>query len=103
VKYVSIRSLSRLHSNSAGGYSKRLTLRGCVWDNFAGEMFMPYVVTSDCTMCGACAAGCDTRAIIEGREQMTIELSICIECGLCVDSCPFQAIVFEEEPQIQSL
>ena len=58
---------------------------------------MPYVITDDCNQCGACAAGCESHAITEGREHNVIDITICIECGVCADNCPFQAIGFEEE------
>jgi ferredoxin len=58
---------------------------------------MPYVITSDCQQCGACAAGCESKAIQEGPDKTTIDITICVECGVCADNCPFQAIVFEEE------
>ncbi len=58
---------------------------------------MPYVVTSECQQCGACAAGCDSGAVKEDSEKTSIDKILCIECGICAANCPFQAIVFEEE------
>ena len=59
---------------------------------------MPYVVTSDCILCGACEAGCESNAIMEGDTQMHIDVAICVECGTCERNCPSNAIIFEEEP-----
>jgi ferredoxin len=59
---------------------------------------MPYVVTSECILCGACEAGCDVGAITEGETQMHIDVTICVECGTCERNCPSDAIHFEEEP-----
>ena len=58
---------------------------------------MPYVITNNCSQCGACAAGCVSHAIKEGQDHQVIDITICVECGVCADSCPFEAIVFEEE------
>ncbi len=58
---------------------------------------MPYVVTSECILCGACQSGCETEAIIEGPTQMHIDVNICVECGTCARNCPVEAIIFEEE------
>jgi ferredoxin len=58
---------------------------------------MPYVVTSECIQCGACFAGCESGAIMEGDTQSHIDPEICIECGLCKQNCPSDAIIFEEE------
>ena len=62
---------------------------------------MPYVVTNDCNLCGACIAGCQSGAIKEGDTQANIDVTLCVECGQCADNCPFQAIVFEEEEEKQ--
>jgi len=63
---------------------------------------MPYVVTSECILCGACVTGCESDAITEGDTQAHIDVSICIECGTCERNCPSGAIIFveENEPQI---
>jgi ferredoxin len=58
---------------------------------------MPYVVTSECIQCGACAAGCESNAITEGETQSIIDVTICIECGTCKLNCPSDAIIFVEE------
>lgn len=58
---------------------------------------MPYVVTSECILCGACVSGCDIDAITEGDTQCAINVDLCIECGTCAANCPSSAIIFEEE------
>jgi uncharacterized Fe-S center protein len=58
---------------------------------------MPYIITSDCDQCGACVAGCESRAIKEEPDRNRIDVIICIECGICADNCPYEAIVFDEE------
>ena len=58
---------------------------------------MPYVVNSDCVLCGACVSGCEVKAISEGETRCQIDPDICIECGICEANCPSQAIGFVEE------
>jgi uncharacterized Fe-S center protein len=58
---------------------------------------MPYVVTSECILCGACVAGCETGAITEGDTQSHIDVTICIECGNCKLNCPSEAIIWVDE------
>jgi ferredoxin len=60
---------------------------------------MPYVVTSECIQCGACAAGCESNAITEEATQSVIDVAICIECGTCQTNCPVGAIIFMEEQE----
>jgi ferredoxin len=60
---------------------------------------MPYIVTSDCTQCGACVAGCDSDAITEGETQSLIDVAICVECGTCMRNCPFDAIIYQTEAE----
>ena len=59
---------------------------------------MPYVVTSECILCGACSAGCESSAITENDTQAVIDIAICIECGTCERNCPSQAIIWEDDP-----
>jgi ferredoxin len=61
---------------------------------------MPYVVTSECILCGACVVGCESNAITEGETQSHIDIDLCIECGTCESNCPSEAIVFVEEPEV---
>ena len=58
---------------------------------------MPYVVTDECILCGACVAGCENDAITEGDTQTYIDIDICIECGTCERNCPSGAIIFVDE------
>jgi ferredoxin len=58
---------------------------------------MPYVVSNDCILCGACVSGCETGAITEGETQAQIDPAICVECGTCEMNCPAGAIRFVEE------
>ena len=60
---------------------------------------MPYVVTDQCILCGACVAGCESNAITEGETQSLIDVTICIECGTCQMNCPSDAILFVDEPE----
>jgi ferredoxin len=58
---------------------------------------MPYRITDECILCGACVAGCPVEAIEEGETRCRIDVELCIECGTCEDNCPSAAIIFEEE------
>jgi ferredoxin len=58
---------------------------------------MPYVVTEDCILCGACVSGCESNAITEGDTQSVIDETLCIECGTCKMNCPSDAIIYVEE------
>ena len=60
---------------------------------------MPYVVSSDCILCGACVSGCEVGAIMEGEEQCHIDPDVCIECGTCEANCPSQAIHFVDDAE----
>ncbi len=63
---------------------------------------MPYVVTAECILCGACSSGCENNAITEGETQSQIDPNICIECGTCERNCPVQAIIYVEESDMQA-
>jgi ferredoxin len=63
---------------------------------------VPYVVTAECIVCGACASGCESNAITEGETQSHIDVNICIECGTCERNCPVQAIVYVEETDMKA-
>jgi ferredoxin len=60
---------------------------------------MPYVVTEDCILCGACVVGCENNAITEGETRAFIDIDICIECGTCERNCPSGAIIFVDEAE----
>ena len=56
---------------------------------------MAFRITSECTMCGACAEECPVEAISEGEEMYVIDQDQCTECGTCAEVCPVDAIVEE--------
>ncbi len=60
---------------------------------------MPYVVTDECILCGACVVGCESEAITEGETQAHIDPEICIECGTCERNCISEAIIFVDEEE----
>jgi ferredoxin len=62
---------------------------------------MPYIITSECIACGACAAGCESEAITEDDTQSHIDPAICIECGTCQQNCPSNAIIFVEDQPVE--
>ncbi len=53
---------------------------------------MAYVISDECTMCGACVDSCPVEAISEGETKYEIDASLCTDCGACVDECPVEAI-----------
>jgi ferredoxin len=63
---------------------------------------MPYVVTSECILCGACVVGCESNAITEGETQAHIDVKTCVECGTCERNCPSEAIIFVEESELEA-
>jgi len=64
---------------------------------------MPYIVTDECILCGACSAGCESDAITEGETKAHIDVELCVECGTCERNCPSEAIIFVEESELESL
>lgn len=62
---------------------------------------MPYLITAECILCGACVAGCPSDAIEEEETRCRILVELCIECGTCEQNCPSGAIIFvePEEPE----
>jgi ferredoxin len=60
---------------------------------------MAYVITSECTSCGACGAHCPNSAISAGSNTYVINPDKCTECvGMhreprCVAICAFDACV----------
>jgi ferredoxin len=62
------------------------------FNNNIGESEMAYVISSECTTCGACKEVCPTGAISEGDEQYSIDPDTCVDCGLCEPECPVEAI-----------
>jgi len=50
-----------------------------------------YEITSTCTQCGRCAAGCPQGCIVTDSPYR-IQPQHCLHCGRCAENCPFQAI-----------
>jgi len=63
---------------------------------------MPYIVTDECILCGACIAGCESEAITEGETKAHIDVTICVECGTCEMNCPSEAIIYVEESELEA-
>lgn len=53
---------------------------------------MAYVISDDCTTCGACIDECPVEAISEGDAKYSIDPDACTDCGICADVCPVEAI-----------
>ena len=62
---------------------------------------MPYYVTDECILCGACVVGCPSDAIEEGDTKCHISIELCIECGTCERNCPSGAIVFLDLDELE--
>ena len=60
---------------------------------------MPYVVTDECILCGACVVGCESDAITEGETKAHIDVEICVECGTCERNCISDAIIYVDEDE----
>lgn len=52
---------------------------------------MSYIITDDCTSCGACEAECSVSCISAGDDKYVIDEEACIDCGLCAEVCPVDA------------
>jgi ferredoxin len=61
---------------------------------------MPYLITDECILCGACVVGCPSGAIEEGETKSLILVELCIECGTCEMNCPSGAIIWVEPEDI---
>lgn len=53
---------------------------------------MTYVITQDCTACGACLLTCPARAIVVG-VPLQVRDDLCTRCGECVEVCPADAVL----------
>ena len=53
---------------------------------------MSYVVTADCTACGACLLTCPEHAIVVGLP-LRVRDDRCTSCGECVEVCPADAVL----------
>ena len=60
---------------------------------------MAFMITEDCTSCGACIDVCPNNAIIKEDTVYLINPNLCTECAgylgasQCVNVCPVDAIV----------
>jgi len=61
---------------------------------------MPYFVTDECELCGACVVGCASDAIVELETKAHINVELCIECGNCEMNCPSGAIIWLDEDEL---
>lgn len=52
---------------------------------------MAYVITSDCTACGACLLTCPEHAIV-AAIPLVVRSDRCTSCGECVEVCPADAV-----------
>lgn len=53
---------------------------------------MAYVISDECTSCGACESECPVEAISAGDSKYVIDAETCIDCGACEPVCPVEAI-----------
>ncbi len=53
---------------------------------------MAYVISDECTMCGACESVCPVEAISPGDSKYVIDPNTCTDCGACESTCPVEAI-----------
>jgi len=53
---------------------------------------MEYLMTADCTACGACLLTCPEHAITASLP-LQVKGDRCTDCGECVEICPADAIV----------
>jgi len=51
-----------------------------------------YVITSDCTACGACLLTCPEHAIVASLPLLVRD-DRCTSCGECVEICPADAVL----------
>ena len=60
---------------------------------------MSYVVTADCTACGACLLTCPEHAIVVGLP-LRVRDDRCTSCGECVEVCPADAVLEVPSPRV---
>ena len=53
---------------------------------------MAYVISDECTTCGACESECPVEAISAGDTKFVIDPDACTDCGACEAVCPVEAI-----------
>ena len=55
------------------------------------KLYRGFKVNDNCKKCKACLKlGCP--AIVNGKDGISIDVSLCTECGLCQGVCKFNAI-----------
>lgn len=60
---------------------------------------MAFVITKECTNCGACQDVCPIHAISEGFDRREINADDCVSCGTCFIVCEAKAIQPEERAE----
>ncbi|MCW2544565.1 MAG: hypothetical protein JWM40_2117 [Frankiales bacterium] len=53
---------------------------------------MEYLVTDECTACGACLLTCPTHAFVP-TVPLTVDMGRCTDCGECIEVCPRDAVL----------
>ena len=53
---------------------------------------MEYVVTDDCTTCGACLLTCPEHAFVP-TVPLAVDMDRCSDCGECIEVCPRDAVL----------
>lgn len=99
---VGVKSVNTVDPNDIGTFEKVLkeellkeevsviiAKRPCVL--LTKKLYEGFVVTDKCKNCKMCLKlGCP--AIVNGKNGVTIDVSLCTECGLCQNVCKFGAI-----------
>ena len=99
---VGVKSVNTVDPNDIGTFEKVLkeellkeevsviiAKRPCVL--LTKKLYEGFVVTDKCKNCKMCLKlGCP--AIVNGKDGVTIDVSLCTECGLCQNVCKFGAI-----------
>ena len=99
---VGVKSVNTVDPNDIGTFEKVLkeellkeevsviiAKRPCVL--LTKKLYESFVITDKCKNCKMCLKlGCP--AIVNGKNGVTIDVSLCTECGLCQNVCKFGAI-----------
>ena len=99
---VGVKSVNTVDPNDIGTFEKVLKVellkeevsviiakRPCVL--LTKKLYESFVITDKCKNCKMCLKlGCP--AIVNGKNGVTIDVSLCTECGLCQNVCKFGAI-----------
>ena len=100
---VGVKSVNTVDPNDIGTFEKVLkeellkeevsviiAKRPCVL--LTKKLYESFVITDKCKNCKMCLKlGCP--AIVNGKNGVTIDVSLCTECGLCQNVCKFGAIL----------